>query len=395
MSHDYQTETVPNLVWVYAGNLTDTLHAATWLDTTNELRKLGWHVTLIAAGPAGYQHIRDTEILCIPKPQVYLLGQVVYHMGSLCFLARQWAKTDVILFHSMSAPWILPLRLIRRLVGRRRPMLVMDTRSLSMMPKFREGCKDWIRRMFHNLMNQMANHWADGRLAITQRMAESLNIPPEKLWGVWPSGVNSNRFAPARANRHWPSLGEPVHLIHIGCMHYERNLMKLSHAVERANAEGKAFTLSLIGDGTEREELERYAMQTEGRIRVIPPVPHERVWELLAQAHVGVLPFPDEQKFRVSSPIKLFEYMAAGLPILATRIVCHTDVIGNGDYVFWAERADVAGLLAALRLAWQRRDSLSEMGSRAATAAQAWTWRESAKKLKKALDYGVAKYGRR
>ena len=40
--------------------------------------------------------------------------------------------------------------------------------------------------------------------------------------------------------------------------------------------------------------------------------PHDQIPEVLARAHVGVLPFPDEEKFRVSSPIKLFEYMAAG-----------------------------------------------------------------------------------
>ena len=105
-----------------------------------------------------------------------------------------------------------------------------------------------------------------------------------------------------------------------------------------------------------------------------------------------MLPFPDEEKFRVSSPIKLFEYMAAGLPILATRIVCHTDVIGNGAYVFWAEQTDAAGLLAALRLVWLSREVLSTMGAQAAVAAQAWTWHTSAQKLKLAIEHGLVCY---
>jgi glycosyltransferase involved in cell wall biosynthesis len=145
-----------------------------------------------------------------------------------------------------------------------------------------------------------------------------------------------------------------------------------------------------VGDGTEREDLEQFADQTAGQIRVMPPVPHDEVWKLLAQAHVGVLPFPDKEKFQVSSPIKLFEYMAAGLPILATRIACHTDVVGDTKYAFWAEQADVPGLLAGLRLIWQDRGSLSKMGSQAATAAEAWTWRTSAQELKRSLEYGLA-----
>jgi glycosyltransferase involved in cell wall biosynthesis len=172
-------------------------------------------------------------------------------------------------------------------------------------------------------------------------------------------------------------------------MHYERNLMTLCRAVTRANTNGMPFRLSLVGDGTARAELTTYAAQTDGFIRVIPPVSYEEIPELMAHAHLGVLPFPDEEKFRVSSPIKLFEYLAAGLPILATRIVCHTDVVGGGEYAIWAEDATEQGLLDALVLTWRSRDILSEMGQRAASASHEWTWKESAYKIKKALETGI------
>ena len=380
----------PHLVWVCAESLIDKLHAATWLDTTHELREMDWRVTLIAAGPAGHQCVRGVEVRCIPKPQLYLIGQVAFHARLLRFLAEEWGTIDVILYHSTSAPWVLPLQLVRRLSGKRRPMLVMDTRTLHMIPESKESWKDRIRRPFHELMGRLANRWADGRLAISQRMAKSLHIPPDKLWGVWPSGVELGLFAPAQVARRWPCAEEPIHVIYIGCLHHERNLLTLSRAVKKANAEGMQFTLSLVGDGTERADLERFADQTAGQIRVMPPVPHDEVWKLLAQADIGVLPFPDEEKFQVSSPVKLFEYMAAGLPILATRIACHTDVVGDGEYVFWAEQADVPGLLAGLRLIWQDRECLSKMGSQASTAAEGWTWRASAEKLKRSLEYGLA-----
>ena len=84
--------------------------------------------------------------------------------------------------------------------------------------------------------------------------------------------------------------------------------------------------------------------------------------------------------------------MAAGLPILATRTACYTDVVSNGKYAFWAESADVSGILVALRLIWEAQSSLNRMGDQAATAASAWTWHVSAKKLKSALESGLARY---
>jgi len=314
----------------------------------------------------------------------------VFHLKLLRRILADWAWIDVILFDSMSAPWLLPLRVVRKLTGRRRPLLVMDTRTLHMIPKTKENWRSRLLKVFHRLMTRAGNRWADGRLTITHRLAQALRVPPERLWGVWPSGVDLDRFVLAQKARHWPSPEEPIHLIYIGVLHYERNLMALSRAVEEANTKGLAFVLLLVGDGTERADLEKFAGQTGGRIRVIRPFPHDQVWTVLAQAHVGCLPFPDEERFQVSSPIKLFEYMASGLPILATRIACHTDVMGSSNYAFWAEKADVPGLGAALSVVWERRNSLAAMGRDAAAAAQAWTWKNSAEKLRRALEKGVA-----
>jgi len=385
---DHRSSDQLHVVWIYSGSLAAALDSATWLKTTEELRNLGCHVTLVSKGPSGYQQIHGVEVLCIPRPEVYLLRHVVFHLRVLHLVLSQWATIDVIVFHERSAPWILPLRLVRSLTGKRRPLLVMDTRSLPMEPSNKRTWKEKLRKGAYLIEKQLGNRCADGRLAITQRMAKAVGIPTKKLWGIWPSGVDVEHFALARKDRRWPSPGDSIHLIYHGSLHRERNLMTLCRAVTRANAEGMSFNLSLVGKGTERAKLEDFAAQTHMAVRIVPPVPYEEIPEALARAHIGVLSFPDEEKFRVSSPIKLFEYMAAGLPILATRIVCHTDVVGGEEYAFWAEDASEQGLLDALRLVWRSRDLLSEMGRQAAIAAEGWTWAASAEKLKKALEQG-------
>ena len=108
-------------------------------------------------------------------------------------------------------------------------------------------------------------------------------------------------------------------------------------------------------------------------------------------AHVGVLPFPDQEQFRVSSPIKLFEYMASGMPILATHIVCHTDVVKDGEYAFWAQSGRVECLEAALEEVWNQRYHIQEKGQEAAVAAQDWSWAASARKLNSALRNGLTR----
>lgn len=382
-----QDVTAPNLLWIYPGSLTEEIYAAQHLETTRELRKLGWHVTLMASGPPEQESIRGVPVHSLAMPRVFFMGQLIFHLKVYLHLLHLPTDPDVILFHQPSVLWLLPLRLVRGLLRRPRSRLVMDTRTVHMPPREKEGMRGHLRRAFLAFMHHLANRWADGQTAITARMAEAVGIPSRQLWGIWPSGVTPDLFSPAIQNRTWPAANEPIHLIYLGTLHYERNLMSLCRAVAQANRAEMAFTLTLLGEGSEEADLAQFAQQTDGAIRVLPPVPHAQVPHWLAEAHVGVLPFPDEEKFRVSSPIKLFEYMAAGLPILATRIVCHTDVINDGNYVFWAEGPDVQSMVATLQGIWAERATLAERGKLAAATAPAWSWHATARKLADALAH--------
>jgi hypothetical protein len=106
------------------------------------------------------------------------------------------------------------------------------------------------------------------------------------------------------------------------------------------------------------------------------------------------LPDPNDGKYDASSPIKLFEYLAAGLPILATSNQCHTDVVGNGRYAFWVTQISEEAFLGALRDIWQERKNLPAFGWEAMAAAQGWTWAAAAKKLQAALVYGTSRASR-
>ena len=381
----------PHIAWIYSGSLAEAMDAVTFLTATQELRKAGWKVTLIAAGHPNQTSIRGIEVHHIPRPEVYLIRQVIFHWRLAKQLFRQLDEIDILLFHEMSAPWLLIFFIFLKLIGKKHPLFIMDTRTLPMEPEDKASLKARFRSAFHLQMNKIANNFFDGRTTITIRMAESLQIPTKKLLGIWHSGVQLETFSNIAQSRDFPQYDEPINIIYIGCMHYERNLLTLCKAVTQANIEKHNFTLTIVGDGTARSELEQYAKDQGRHVHIFPPVPHEEIPDWLSRAHVGTLPFPDEEKFRVSSPIKLFEYLAAGLPIFATKIVCHTDVIGTSDVAFWAENADQEGLFKALQQLKENRGKLAEMGRSATSLAQKWTWQTSAENLKRALECGLEK----
>jgi glycosyltransferase involved in cell wall biosynthesis len=375
-----------HLFWIYTESFEKTLDSSTWLETTREIREAGWKVTLVGVGVKGETTVRGVPVYNIPKPSIYFLRQAVFHFRVFRHLWSRFNTVDYLLFHQMSAPWVLLLRLLTTFRAHR-PLFVMDTRTLPMDVPGKRRVRDTIRATFYRFINRTAHLWVDGQLAITERLAESIPVPPGNLWGVWPSGVKIEPYAAVRAQRHWPQQGEPIALIYIGTLHYERNVDLFARAVIQTNQQGRSFTFTMIGDGTARQELEQIAAESGGSVRYIPPIPHEQVPQHLAEAHMGVLPFPDEEKFRVSSPIKLFEYMAAGLPILATRIVCHTDVINEAvPYAFWAEDSTLECFMDVLKRIDQHRDRLAQFSAAAASEAVHWTWQAAAEKLRHGLE---------
>lgn len=377
-----------HLVWIYPESLLGLLHIAPRLEMTRELRKIGWEVTFLAAGSKGNHIIDGVEFTCLPTPDIYLLRQVVFHLRVILSISQHWDATDIIFFHQHSLLFVLLLWLVQKLKGGNRPLFVMDTRTVPMEGE-KGTLKDKIRGNFMLAMNSLANRSIDGQTAITVRMAELLQIPAKKLWGVFPSGVDIDQFLPARGKRIWPKSDEPIQIIYFGKLAAERNIMVLCEAVVQANQYGMSFELSLVGSGNQYDQLVEFACHSGDKVHVISQMPHNQIPEILSRMHIGALPFPDEPQFRVSSPIKLFEYMGAGLPILATRIVCHTDVIGDQPCVFWAEKSTVESHLAALRDVWIGRSRLASMGEVSYKVARNYTWAASAMKLSDALKFGM------
>ena len=376
-------------MWVVTSDLRSLLDAATWIEVTRHLRRLGWDVTLVCPAmgsrPPSDPRINGVAVEFITTPGLWVTGQVLFHQQVLARLWRRRRELDLVMFHEMSGLWLLPLRLIPTA----RPRLVMDTRTLFMADPQGVGLRDRLRWIYGDLMRALGNRVADARLCITPAMAEACAIPPDKLWGIWPSGVDPQRFAAPADARVWPQDDDPIELVYVGSLHPVRCPRELCAAVTAANASQRRFRLTFAGDGPERPWLEETAAASDGMVRVLPQVPHAEVPALLWGAHVGTLPFPDQQNWRVASPIKLFEYMAAGLPVLATRIRCHTDVLGDAEFVAWAETTDAGALRAALEHLWQRRAELPRLGALAAAHAPSWSWETSAKSLSDALMRGL------
>lgn len=154
-----------------------------------------------------------------------------------------------------------------------------------------------------------------------------------------PNGVNVHRITPQPE-----SPGAPV-VTFVGTL-------KPWHGVDvllRARAQAhKDWQLRIIGDGPMRAELDDLARSLGIDMDFRGAVAPDAIPQHMAGTAIGVAPYPamDTDSDQYFSPLKVYEYMAAGLPVVASRVGQLPEIMGESAYL--VPPSDPEALAAAL-----------------------------------------------
>jgi glycosyltransferase involved in cell wall biosynthesis len=120
-----------------------------------------------------------------------------------------------------------------------------------------------------------------------------------------------------------------------------------------------------------------------GRTEMTGPVPQARVADALGRAAVVVAPFLRAgMTERHTSPLKIFEAMAAGRPIVASDLPSSREVLSDGENALLVPPGDVSALAGALRRVLADGDLARRLAGAAWEAAPRYSWDARARALR-------------
>lgn len=206
---------------------------------------------------------------------------------------------------------------------------------------------------------------------------------------VNPNGVDVEKFRPGAG-------GPPIRLElgidedeilagFVGTFGPWHGVMELAHAATLLPRTERVRFL-LIGAGKLREEVERVVREAGMAERVIfaGAIEHERVPAYLDACDVLVsphVPLVDGSEF-FGSPTKLFEYMAMGKGIVASRLGQIGDVLADEETALLVEPGNAAELSAAILKLARSTDLRERLGKAARAEAVAHhTWARNARRV--------------
>lgn len=196
---------------------------------------------------------------------------------------------------------------------------------------------------------------ADLVVVVSDVLRESLllrGVEEERVL-VQPNGVDPERYHPAvdgSVVRRRLGLDDRVVVGFIGTFGVWHGAPVLARAARRVLAERPEARFLFVGDGKDRKECEAILADQGGRVVFTGAVPQEEGPEHLAAMDILAAPHVenrDGSRF-FGSPTKLFEYMAMGRGIIASRLEQIGEVLQDAETALLVPPGDEAALARAL-----------------------------------------------
>ena len=219
-----------------------------------------------------------------------------------------------------------------------------------------------------DLATRIVFNAADVSLApskLIQRDMERIGIRNVRLWR---RGVNAEKFNPrfrSAAMREMLSDGHPddTLLIYVGRLGAEKQIGQIRAVLEQV----PGTRLALVGNGPARDDLEK---QLAGLpVKFAGYLTGDALSEAYASADIFVFPSALE-----TFGLVVVEAMAAGLPVVASRVGGVRDTVEEGVTGYTFDVNDIAGMVEGVRQIAVSRERIAEMGQAARAFAETQSW---------------------
>lgn len=165
------------------------------------------------------------------------------------------------------------------------------------------------------------------------------------------NGVDLNKFHPATDRTTFKTqLGfspDEILIGYVGSLSTYKRLDILLESFRLIRRKIPKSKLVIVGGGEDLQRLKRYQRQnSEANVVVIGPQPHERIPFYLKAFDLAIHHFA----YEYMSPLKLFEYLASQLPVVAPDTKAVREVFENGKHVLYTQPDPEMVARQALRL---------------------------------------------
>lgn len=286
--------------------------------------------------------------------------------GWRMFQAVRRAKPLVAHFHD---PELIPWALLLRFWGIK---VVYDVHEDYPRQVIHNGrIPKWLRHALSPLIaitEGFSSMFFDGIVVVTDDIAT--RFPKHKTVLVRNFPIFDELQPPSKR----PMNDRPFEMTYIGTITQNRNIFRMIEAV--ASLRNSEARLRLAGKFSLEEDLKTAeSMSAWARVKFDGWQSREGITQMLADSRAGLVllkPVPHEM---VTLPIKLFEYMAAGIPVISSDFPLWRDIVDGAQCGICVDPMDTAAITGAMQWILDNPAEAEAMGARGRRAVkEVYSW---------------------
>ncbi len=317
------------------------------------------------------QHVKGVEILAVPKRTGRLGRFLVTSWRVAC---RAWQTgAPVCHFHD---PELMPAAILLRVMGRK---VIFDVHED--LPQ-QIDTKTWIPFIlrFPIARASALAEWVTSRVvnrvvAATPVIAKRFPRNTTVVVQNFPILGELEQEGNGAANR---LSSNQRTICYVGGIGRVRGAVEMLEALEFVDAQ------LLLAGPFETAETEAYirSMKAWENVEYSGVVDRHGVRDILNRAQAGLVVLHPEQNYVVSQPIKMFEYMSAGLPVIASDFPLWREIVAGAGAGLLVDPLDPKAIAEAIEWVFAHEDEARAMGARGKQAVRdVYNWKKEEDKL--------------
>ncbi len=320
------------------------------------LARVGYDVSLIAQHNKN-EIVDGIKIIPLPKPKNRT--ERFLKTDFLLFKKALQQKADIYHFHD---PELMPVGLFLKLLLKAKVIYDVHEDNLEQIPS-----KDWIPQFLGKIIGVII-----GKIELfTSRNIDAIITVTPYL---------ANKFKRTKKTvilYNFPSYDLFVNknykntylfdIIHIGTLSRSRIEFFYQVALE-LKKQGYKFKWCILGMQSDisnwaKKRLEQNDLsEIKGNFIFVDYVDHTEVIKYIKQSRIGINYHPAEKRLMTAIPVKIFEYMACGLPVVCSDLITIRDLLKDKNCAILVKTNDINGFVDAIGYLLSNPDVAKRLG---------------------------------